>query len=130
MPWGHKKKQAQKGQANVQQVLTADGRVISNDGKTVVMFVDDGRTLTLKLTPDTNTTRKGAKVAVSDILPRATVHIESNVDDEDYLTATLIDVTKDPPAPEPVRPATRSRRALPGAVPGGTRERSPFAQRS
>ena len=108
VPWGHKKKQAQKGQANVQQVLTADGRVISNDGKTVVMFVDDGRTLTLKLTPDTSTTRKGAKVAVSDILPRATVHIESNVDDEDYLTATLIDVTKDPPAPEPVRPATRT----------------------
>ena len=113
VPWGHKKKQAQKSQANVQQVLTADGHVISNDGKTVVMFVDDGRTLTLKLTPDTNTTRKGVKVAVADIVPRATVHIESNVDDEDYLTATLIDVTKDPPAPEPARPATRSMAGAP-----------------
>ena len=109
IPWGHKKKPSQKNQQeNVQQTLAADGQVVSNDGKTVVVFVDDGRTLTLKLTPDTNTTKKGAKIAVSDILPRATVHIESNVDDEDYLTATLIDVTKDPPAPEPMRPAGRT----------------------
>ncbi|HWF46979.1 MAG TPA: hypothetical protein VG168_08240 [Bryobacteraceae bacterium] len=108
VPWGHKKKSSQKSQETVQQTMVADGHVISNDGKTVVMFVDDGRTLTLKLTPDTVTTRKGAKIAVSDILPNATVHIETNVDDEDYLTATLIDVTKDPPVPEPVRPPTRT----------------------
>lgn len=114
IPWGHKKKSSQKNQQeNVQQTLAADGHVVSNDGKTVVIFVDDGRTLTLKLTPDTNTTRKGAKIAVSDVLPRATVHIESNVDDEDYLTATLIDVTKDPPAPEPVQPATRTMMGAP-----------------
>jgi hypothetical protein len=109
VPWGHKdkKKSSQKAET-VQQTMVADGHVISNDGKTVVMFVDDGRTLTLKLTPDTVTTRKGAKIPVSGIVPNAMVHIETNVDDEDYLTATLIDVTKDPPAPEPVRAPART----------------------
>jgi hypothetical protein len=117
VPWGHKdkKKSSQKNAETVQQTMVADGHVISNDGKTVVMFVDDGRTLTLKLTPDTVTTRKGAKIALSDILPNATVHIETNVDDEDYLTATVIDVTKDPPAPEPVRAPTRTMTGTPSA---------------
>ncbi|HEX4231093.1 MAG TPA: hypothetical protein VHZ07_20620 [Bryobacteraceae bacterium] len=124
VPWGHKdkKKSSQKNEENVQQTMVADGHVISNDSKAVVMFVDDGRTLTLKLTPDTVTTRKGAKIAVSDILPNATVHIETNVDDEDYLTATLIDVTKDPPAPVPVRPPTRTMTGAPAAHSTGGQE--------
>jgi hypothetical protein len=117
VPWGHKdkKKSSQKNEETVQQTMVADGHVISNDGKTVVMFVDDGRTLTLKLTPDTVTTRKGAKIAISDILLNAMVHIETNVDDEDYLTATLIDVTKDPPAPKPARAPTHATAGSPTA---------------
>ncbi|HEX4807895.1 MAG TPA: hypothetical protein VH325_03145 [Bryobacteraceae bacterium] len=108
VPWGHKKKSSQKSSDTVQQTLAADGQVMSNDGKAVVMHVDDGRTLTVKLTPDTSTTRKSAKIAASEVLPGAMVHMESNVDEDNYLTATLIDVTKDPPGPEPVRAATRS----------------------
>ena len=106
--WGRNKKKAQKKPDAVQQTMTADGSVVSSDAQKVVVYVPDGRTLTLKLSPDTSITRKGVKIAAADVLPRATVHIETNVDDEDYLTATSIDVTKDPPAPEPVRVATRT----------------------
>lgn len=93
MPWGHKKKQ-QKDQKNAPSI-TADGKTVSNDGKTLVVATKDGRELTLKLDTETKFTRSGSAITASAIARGSVVHIEALEDDQAYLTATKVDLVKD-----------------------------------
>jgi hypothetical protein len=106
VPWGHKKK-AKNSDPNA-PTISADGRTISNDGKTLVIATNDGRTLTMKLDRETKFTRSGSPIAASNIAPHATVHVQAAEDDEWYLTAIQVELLKDAAqaAPEPqMRPA-------------------------
>jgi hypothetical protein len=114
VPWGHKKKQ-QKDQKNAPSV-TADGKTVSNDGKTLVIATKDGRQLTLKLNPQTKFTRSGTDITAATITPGSMVHIEAAEDEEAYLTATRVELVTDrskeesPKAQTPDAPAVRDDR--------------------
>lgn len=92
-----KNKPSDKAQPN----FTAEGWTVSNDDKKLVIATDDGRTITMTLTPKTKFTHSGAAVAASQIVPRTTVHIEALEDDESFLTAISVDWIKDRPVPTP-----------------------------
>ncbi len=94
VPWGHKKKQ-QKDQKNASPSISADGKTVSNDGKTLVVDTKDGRELTLKLNSETKFVRSGSAIAASTVAPRSIVHIEAAEDDQAYLTATKVELLKD-----------------------------------
>jgi hypothetical protein len=108
---GHKKKNQSSSTSPAQQTIAADGLVVTNDGKALIVATEDGRTLTLKLNPETKFTRKAGSIQGSAVVPRATVHVEASVDDEGYLTGLTVDVTKDAPANVP-----GARAGVPGAA--------------
>jgi hypothetical protein len=96
VPWGHKKKQ-QKNSDSTMPTLSADGRTVSNDGKTLVVATEDERTLTMKVNPETKFSRSGNEITASKIVPRTTVHVEAAEDDEAFLTAIRVELVKDAP---------------------------------
>jgi hypothetical protein len=96
VPWGHKKKQ-QKNSDPTAPTISADAKTVSNDGKTLVVATEDGRTLTLKLNPQTKFVRSGSSIEANKIVPRTTVHVQAAEDDEAYLTATQVELLKDAP---------------------------------
>src|SRR5207248_3870399 len=77
--------------------ISADGKTVSNDGKTLVVATEDGRTLTLKLNPQTKFMRSGNSIEPNKIVPRTTVHVQAAEDDEAYLTAMQVELVKDAP---------------------------------
>lgn len=92
IPRHSKKKQ---GQNKISQpTFSADGRTISNDGKKLVIATDDGRTITMALVPETKFTRAGNPLNPSEVTPRTTVHIEAVEDDQYFLTAASVELTK------------------------------------
>lgn len=105
---GKKKNQEQNAEASL-PTIAAEGKTVSNDGKTLVVATEDGRTLTMRLTPETKWTRSGSEIPASKVIPRTTVHIEAAEDDQAYLTATQIEFLKD--APPESEPQTGLRRA-------------------
>lgn len=106
VPWGHKKKQ--KNSDPNAPTISADGVTVSNDGKTLVVETKDGRTLTMKLTPETKFSGSGSAIAATSVVPRAMVHVQAAEDEEFYLTATQVELLKDvaQAAPEPKPPPT------------------------
>jgi hypothetical protein len=100
VPWGHKKKQ-QKNTDPTAPTISADGKTVSNDGKTLVIETEDGRTLTIKLNPQTKFARSGTPIAAEKIVPRTTVHVQAAEDDEAYLTAVQVELVKDAPQETP-----------------------------
>lgn len=100
VPWHHKKNQ-QKNSQVTEPSITADGKTVSNDGKTLVVATEDGRTLTLKLDPETKFTRSGSDISPSKIIARTTVHVEASEDDQAYLTAIHVELVKDAPPESP-----------------------------
>ena len=92
VPWRHKKKQ--KKSDPTAPTISADGRTASNDGKTLVVETPDGRTLTMKLTPETKFTRSGT-IGATTVVPRTAVHVEAAEDEESYLTAIRVELLKD-----------------------------------
>ena len=90
---GHKKKK----QADQQPSLTAEGVTVSNDGKKLLVATQDGRTLTMTITPQTKWTRSGNNITANEVVPRTTVHIEAAEDDEAFLTVTAVELLKDVP---------------------------------
>ncbi len=103
---GKKKKQTQ--DEVVQPTFTAEGRTVSNDGRKLVIATDDGRTITMTLTPETKFTRSTSDIEPAKVIPRTTVKIEAAEDDEAFLTATHVDLVKDAP-PESAEPGLRQR---------------------
>jgi len=90
---GHHK--SQKKSSENQQILNAEGRTVSNDGKKLVVETQDGRTLTMSITPDTKFLQGGSDIPASKIVPRTTVHVEAAEDDEAYLTAVRVELLKE-----------------------------------
>jgi hypothetical protein len=101
---GHKKNQKKADQPQ-QPTLEADGITISNDGKKLLVGTEDGRILTMTLTPETKWTRAGNTIPSTQVIPRTTVHIAAAEDDEAFLTATTVELKKDAPREEPEAPA-------------------------
>ena len=102
--WGHKKSQQKSESKTIQNTLSADGVVSSTDQSILMVVTADGRRLTLKVNGATQFTRKGSPADSHAAVPGSTVHVTANEDDDAYLTATLVDITKDP---EPTQAASR-----------------------
>jgi hypothetical protein len=110
------KKKQKKGDTAQQPIISADGLTFSNDGKTLVIGTQDGRRLTMTVTPQTQFTRSGADITPSKIVPRTTVHVDAAEDDEAYLTAVKVDLLKDAPVETP---SGASRAVASGAAASG-----------
>jgi len=92
---GGSKKQRKKEVS--QNIISADGATLSNDGKTLIIGTQDGRRLTMSVTPETQFTRSDAPISSSKIIPRTTVHVDAAEDDEAYLSAVKVNLIKDAP---------------------------------
>ena len=90
---GHRRKPTEDPQ---RPPLSAEGIVRSNDGKKLVVGSSDGRTFTMALTDKTTYSRDGKPLAAKAIIPGATVQVEAARDDQDNLTATRVELLKEP----------------------------------
>ncbi len=97
---GHKKNQKQK-QTEQQPTIEADGLTVSNDGKKLLVATQDGRTLTMTITPTTKWVRAGSDIDANKVIPRTTVHVVAAEDDEAFLTAMTVTFLKDAPTEAP-----------------------------
>ncbi len=111
------KKKSQKQDEIAQPTFTADGRTISNNGQKLLIGTDDGRVITLTVTPETKFTRSGSDIPSNKVIPRTTVHVEAAEDEEAFLTATHVDLVKDAPQESPQDIA-----ASPGSTNGAATE--------
>jgi len=82
-------KRNKKGADTVQATIEADGHTISREATKLVVATDDGRTLTMTVTPATSFT--------GDIAKDAWVHVVAAEDDQAFLTALRVNLLKDPP---------------------------------
>jgi hypothetical protein len=90
-------KKNQKGAENLQPTIEADGRTISRDDTKLVIATNDGRTLTMTVTPKTSFT--------GEVVKGARVHIAAAEDDQAFLTAVTVTLLKDSPAAAPEKAA-------------------------
>ncbi len=97
---GHKKSQKTADQQQ-QPNLEADGLTVSNDGKKLIVATQDGRTLTMTVTPTTKWVRGASNISADLVKQRTTVHIAAAEDDQAFLTATTVTLVKDAPVEEP-----------------------------
>ncbi len=102
IPKRDKDKKNKKGADNtVQATIEADGRTISREATKLVVATNDGRTLTMTVTPTTSFT--------GDIAKDAWVHVVAAEDDAAFLTALRVNLLKDPPrSPEVQDQQTKS----------------------
>ena len=100
------KKKDQKNEAS-QPNFSAEGVTLSSDSKKLVIGTDDGREISMTVTPDTKFTRGDNDIPSSQIVPRTTVHIDAIEDDEAFLTVTHVNLVKDAPPPEAMAPTGR-----------------------
>ncbi len=103
----HSKKKDQKANEASQANFSAEGMTLSMDVKKLVIGTNDGREITMTVTPETKFTRAEKDIPSSQIIPRTTVHIDAIEDDEAFLTVTHVDLLKDAPAPEAMAPSGR-----------------------
>ena len=108
IPTRGKKKQQQKENELAQPPFTADGLTVLNDGKKLVIATNDGRIITMTLTAQTRFVQTAGAISPNRVKPRSTVRIQALEDDEFYLTATQVELLKDP-SPETELPAGTSR---------------------
>jgi hypothetical protein len=101
---GHKK--TQKGAENAQPTISADGHVLSSDDRKLVIATDDGRTLTMTVTPATTYSRSGGEIDRSKVIPQSLVHVEATEDDEAFLTVVKVEYLKDPSSETAAAPST------------------------
>jgi hypothetical protein len=95
-----KKNQKQKEAENAAPTFSAQGYTLSSDDKKLVIGTEDGRTITMTVTPKTTYSRSGADISSSKIIPRTTVKIDAIEDDESFLTVTKVELVKDAPPEE------------------------------
>lgn len=108
LPAHESKKKAKKRDQDQMTKISAEGHTLSNDGKQLVIHIDDGRVWTMSINTDTKWTRAGSVIDPSKIIPRTVVRAEA-AEDEDYnLIATQIELVKDAPPPPPPVAASAS----------------------
>jgi len=105
IPSSSGKKKQKKGDTAAQPIISAEGLTLSSDDKKLVIGTQDGRRITMTVTPQTQFTRSGGDIAPNKIVPRTTVHVDAAEDDEAYLTAVKVDLLKDAPVETPSAPA-------------------------
>jgi hypothetical protein len=88
-------KKNQKGADTVQATIEADGRTVSREATKLVVATNDGRTLTMTVTPATSFT--------GDIAKDAWVHVVAAEDGQAFLTALTVNLLKDVPRPADVQ---------------------------
>ncbi len=95
---GHKRKTTsdQKKDPNQRPSIETEGIVRSIDGKTLVLSSKDGRTFTMAVTDQTVFNHSGKTIASATIKTGATVQAEAVPDDQDNLTASRVELLKDP----------------------------------
>jgi hypothetical protein len=81
--------------------ISAEGLTASSNAQMLVILTNDGRRLTMSVTPQTAFARAGAALTANQILPRSTVHVDAAEDEEAYLTAVKVELLKDPPVERP-----------------------------
>jgi len=101
MPAPGGKKKQKKSDTAAQPIISAEGQTTFNDGKKLMVVTQDGRRLTMSITPQTQFTRSSSDIAANKIVPRTTVHVDAAEDDEAYLTAVKVDLLKDAPIETP-----------------------------
>jgi hypothetical protein len=80
--------------------FSAQGYTLSSDDKKLVIGTEDGRTITMTVTPKTTYSRAGADIPSNKIIPRTTIKIDAIEDDESFLTVAKVELVKDAPAEE------------------------------
>lgn len=111
IPHRHKNKNKQNSPDASAPTLSVEARTISNDGKKLVAATNDGRTLTMAITPQTKFTRAGNDIDATKIVPRTTIRIEAAEDDEANLSALKVELLKDAPAANASSPGQAENRA-------------------
>ena len=101
------KKKDQKQNEAAQPNFSAEGMTLSMDPKKLVIGTNDGREITMTVTPETKFTRGDQDITSSQIVPRTTVHIDAIEDDEAFLTVAHVNLLKDAPPPEAMAPSGR-----------------------
>lgn len=92
----------------------ADGEVVSVDETQLVAATDDGRILTIAVTPQTVWQKEGTVAALTDLKAGMVIHIEAVEDAESFLAAMTVNITAEkklktrPPAPEVVAAAKKT----------------------
>ncbi|MBV8570165.1 MAG: hypothetical protein JO319_06110 [Acidobacteriaceae bacterium] len=115
MPSRHKKDRNKTSDAS-QPTISAEGKTVSNDGRKLVVDTQDGRELTMAVTPQTKFTRSGSDIPGEKIIPRTTVHVEAAQDNEANLTVVSVELLKDAPPEMPeARTSTGGQRGADGA---------------
>jgi len=105
-------KKNKNGADTVQATIEADGHTISREATKLVVATDDGRTLTMTVTPATSFT--------GDIAKDAWVHVVAAEDDQAFLTALRVNLLKDPPRSPDVQ--DRQTQPAPAALSESTSE--------
>jgi hypothetical protein len=90
-------KNKHKGATSSQPTISAEGVTASSNDKMLVILTNDGRRLTMSVTPQTTFARGDSPLTATQILPRSTVHVDAAEDEEAYLTAVKVELLKDPP---------------------------------
>jgi hypothetical protein len=80
--------------------FSIEGYTLANEAKKLVIGTDDGRLVTMTVTPDTKFSKSGAAVAAADIKLHSLVHVDALEDQEFYLTAMAVEWRKDAPTEE------------------------------
>jgi hypothetical protein len=108
IPEASRKKSKKKKEKDQLPIISAEGKTLFNDGKKLVVKVDDGRTLTMAIDQDTKWTRSGGDIEVSKVAPRTTVRVDAAEEDNFDLTVTHVDLLKDPPVESATVAASRA----------------------
>ncbi|MGH9584818.1 MAG: hypothetical protein ACRD4O_18000 [Bryobacteraceae bacterium] len=109
---GHHRKGRKKAN-QPQQIIGADGRTVSNDGKKLVVHTPDGRWLTMTVTTDTKFIQGGNAIPAAKIGPRTRVHVEAAEDDRAFLTAVSVELLKEVPAARAPAPPSQPAASAP-----------------
>lgn len=102
-----KSDQQKKNDTATQPNFSAEGMTETSDANKLVIATNDGREITMTVTPNTKFTRADNDIPSSQIVPRTTVHIDAIEDNEAYLTVTHVNLLKDAPPPEALAPTGR-----------------------
>ena len=101
------KKNQKQTDAAAQPNFSAEGVTLASDAKKLVIGTNDGREISMTVTPETKFTREDKDIPSSQIVPRTTVHIDALEDDQAFLTVAHVNLLKDAPPPEAMAPTGR-----------------------
>ncbi len=113
IPWKrNKNKKSAPAAVDAQPSFSAEGRTISNDGQNLVFATNDGRTITMAVTPRTQWTKDGSALARDSVSAHSNVHADAVEDREANLTAVKVNLLADTPEPATGEARTEARPSI------------------